>query len=89
VRCAAEIIYVPDRTLDCDVEGIGPRTYRAGDALTVPAGAVHSVRNLASDAAAELVTYFVEKGKPFIVLVDWPGGRSPVRVVAAFCACNP
>jgi hypothetical protein len=34
--------------------------------LTVPAGAVHSVRNVASGSAAELATYVVEKGKPLL-----------------------
>ena len=35
--------------------------------ITEPA---HAVRNVGSGTAAELATYFVEKGKPFIVVVD-------------------
>ena len=31
---------------------------------------VHSVKNVGSGNAAELATYIVEKGKPFLVLVD-------------------
>jgi quercetin dioxygenase-like cupin family protein len=45
-------------------------TCNAGDALTVPAGAVHSVRNVGSGNAAELATYVVEKGKPVIALAE-------------------
>jgi mannose-6-phosphate isomerase-like protein (cupin superfamily) len=36
------------------------------DTLTVPAGAVHSVRNVGSGNATELATYIVEKGKPLL-----------------------
>jgi mannose-6-phosphate isomerase-like protein (cupin superfamily) len=43
---------------------------RASDALTVPAGAVHAVRNVGSGNAAELATYIVEKGKPLLTLVE-------------------
>lgn len=65
-----EVIYVLDGTLEYDVDGVGARTYSAGEALTVPAETVHSVRNVGGGDAAELATYFVEEGKPFIVLVD-------------------
>lgn len=34
--------------------------------LTVPAGAIHAVRNAGSGNAAELATYVVEKGKPLL-----------------------
>jgi hypothetical protein len=36
----------------------------------VPADTVHSVRNVGNGTAAELATYVVEKGKPFIVLAE-------------------
>jgi len=65
-----EVIYVLEGTLEYDVDGIGPKTYEAGDALTVPPETVHSVRNVGGGDAAELATYFVEKGKPFIVVVE-------------------
>ena len=45
-------------------------TCNAGDALTVPAGAIHAVRNVGSGDAAELATYVVEKGKPLITLAE-------------------
>ena|SRR5689334_6893173 len=65
-----EIIYVLDGTLEYDIDGIGPKTYKAGEALMVPPETVHSVRNVGSGDAAELATYVVEKGKPFLVVVD-------------------
>ena len=64
-----EIIYVLEGTLVYEVEGKPPTTYKAGDVLLVPAGAIHSVKNLGSGNGAELATYVVEKGKPLITLV--------------------
>jgi len=51
------------------MEGKPPATYKAGDVLLVPAGAIHWVKNIASGNGAELATYVVEKGKPLITLV--------------------
>jgi quercetin dioxygenase-like cupin family protein len=65
-----EIIYVLEGELEYDIDGVGARTYRAGDALMVPAETPHSVKNVGTVDGAELATYVVEKGKPFIVLVD-------------------
>lgn len=64
-----EIIYVIEGTLLYDVEGRPPTTYKAGEVLIVPAGAIHSVKNIGSGNGAELATYVVEKGKPLITLV--------------------
>ena len=64
-----EIIYVLDGTLEYQVEGKPTATYKAGDVLLVPAGAIHSVKNVGSGNGAELATYVVEKGKPLITLV--------------------
>jgi quercetin dioxygenase-like cupin family protein len=65
-----EIIYILEGSLEYQVEGQPTRTCNAGDALTVPAGAVHAVRNAGSGNAAELATYVVEKGKPVITVVE-------------------
>ena len=65
-----EIIYVLEGTLEYHIDGQPPRTYEAGDALLVPAETVHSVRNVGTGKAAELATYIVEKGKPFLVVVE-------------------
>jgi len=63
-----EIIYILEGSLEYQIEDQPPRTCNAGDALTIPAGAVHAVRNAGSANAAELATYVVEKGKPVIAL---------------------
>jgi len=64
-----EIIYVLEGMLEYQIEGKAPRTYKAGDVLFVPAGAIHSAKNVGSNNGAELATYIVEKGKPLITLV--------------------
>jgi mannose-6-phosphate isomerase-like protein (cupin superfamily) len=42
----------------------------AGDVLFVPAGAIHTAKNVGSGNGAELATYVVEKGKPLFTLVE-------------------
>ena len=65
-----EIIYVLEGELEYAIEGSEPRTYKAGEALLVPPETVHAVRNVGGGPAAELATYVVEKGKPFLVVVE-------------------
>ena len=65
-----EIIYVLEGSLEYQIDGRPAQTYNAGDVLMVPAETVHVVRNTGTGSAAELATYFVEKGKPFLVVVD-------------------
>jgi quercetin dioxygenase-like cupin family protein len=65
-----EVIYVIGGTLEYEIEGQKTKTVSAGEALTVPARAVHSVKNVGDAAAAELATYVVEKGKPLIALAE-------------------
>ena len=62
-----EIIYVLEGTFEYRLEG-RPVTIGAGEALFVPAGMVHSARNVGRADAVELATYIVEKGKPLVVL---------------------
>src|SRR6266566_7891005 len=64
-----EIIYVIEGTLEYQIEGQPTRTVKPGDVLFVPAGAIHSVKNIGTGNGAELATYVVEKGKPLITLV--------------------
>lgn len=64
-----EIIYVLEGTLEYQIEGKPPVTVKPGDVLFVPAGTIHSVKNVGSGNGAELATYVVEKGKPLLVLV--------------------
>ena len=42
---------------------------KAGEVLFIPAGTVHSAKNVGSGKGAELATYVVEKGKPLFTLV--------------------
>src|SRR5215470_14207083 len=65
-----EIIYILEGSLEYQIEGQPPKTFNAGDALTVPAGVVHAVRNVGGGNAAELATYVVEKGKPLLTLAE-------------------
>jgi quercetin dioxygenase-like cupin family protein len=63
-----EIVYVIEGSLEYQLEGKPPMTLKAGDVLFIPAGTVHSAKNVGSGNAAELATYIVEKGKPLVVL---------------------
>jgi quercetin dioxygenase-like cupin family protein len=65
-----EIIYVLEGSLEYHVDGRPPTTVNAGEVLLVPAETPHAVRNVGNANAAELATYVVEKGKPFLVVVD-------------------
>jgi len=64
-----EIIYVLEGTWEYTVEGKPPRIVKAGDVLFIPAGAIHSARNVGPGRAVELATYIVEKGKPLVTVV--------------------
>jgi quercetin dioxygenase-like cupin family protein len=65
-----EIIYVLEGSLEYHLEGREPATLNAGDVLLVPAETIHAVKNVGSGNASELATYFVEKDKPFLVVVE-------------------
>ena len=65
-----EIIYVLEGELEYQIDGEETRTVKAGEALTVPAQAVHAVRNVGSGTGTELATFVVENGKPLITLAD-------------------
>jgi quercetin dioxygenase-like cupin family protein len=65
-----EIICVLEGELEYSIDGQPPKTYGAGEALTVRAETVHSVRKIGDGVAAELATYIVGQGKPFIVLAE-------------------
>ena len=62
-----EIVYVVEGLLEYVIDGKPPVTLKAGDVLFIPAGAVHTVKNVGTSKAAELATYIVEKGKPLLV----------------------
>lgn len=64
-----EIVYVLEGILEYHLEGQAPVTLKAGDVLFIPAGVVHSARNVGKGKGSELATYTVEKGKPLSVFV--------------------
>ena len=63
-----EVIYVLEGTLEYQLKDKPPVTLKAGDVLFIPAGAVHSARNVGNVTGSELATYIVEKGKPLLTL---------------------
>jgi quercetin dioxygenase-like cupin family protein len=65
-----EIVYVLEGQMQYQLEGKPPVTLKAGDVLFIPAGNVHSAKNVGTDNAAEPATYIVEKGKPLVELID-------------------
>jgi quercetin dioxygenase-like cupin family protein len=65
-----EIIYVLEGTWEYTVEGKPPLTLKAGEVLFIPAGTIHSAKNVGSGNGVELATYVVEKGKPLLTLVN-------------------
>ena len=54
--------------VEYQLEGRPPVTLKAGESLYIPNGTPHSAKNVGSGNAAELATYFVEKGKPLLAL---------------------
>lgn len=61
-----EVAYILEGTLEYNLEGRSPITLNAGEALFIPAGTPHWVRNVGPGKASELATYLVEKGKPLV-----------------------
>jgi quercetin dioxygenase-like cupin family protein len=63
-----EIIYVIEGSLEYEIDGQLAKV-KAGDVLFVPAGAIHTAKNIGSGNGAELATYIVEKGKPLLTVI--------------------
>ena len=64
-----EIIYVLEGLLEYQLDGKPPIRAKAGDVLFIPAGVIHSAKNIGNSMAAELATYIVKKGKPLLVII--------------------
>jgi quercetin dioxygenase-like cupin family protein len=64
-----EIVYVLEGSLEYQVEGRAPVTLKAGEVLFVPAGGIHTAKNVGHGNGAELATYIVEKGKPLLSVI--------------------
>jgi quercetin dioxygenase-like cupin family protein len=65
-----ELVYVLEGTLEFQLEGQTPVTLKAGEVLFVPAGTVHTAKNVSSGNSTALSTYLVEKGKPLLTLAQ-------------------
>jgi quercetin dioxygenase-like cupin family protein len=63
-----ELVYVVEGLLEYQLDGRPPVTLKAGEVLFIPYGTIHAVKNVGSGNAAELATYFAEKGKPLLVV---------------------
>jgi quercetin dioxygenase-like cupin family protein len=59
-----EVSYVLEGTLQLEVAGQPPRTLKAGEAFSIPAGVVHAAKNVDTGPTKVLATYIVEIGKP-------------------------
>jgi quercetin dioxygenase-like cupin family protein len=64
-----EVIFVLEGEIEYYIDGKPPVTLKPGDVLFVPAGVIHSAKNIGRTNGAELATYIVEKGKPLVTLV--------------------
>jgi quercetin dioxygenase-like cupin family protein len=70
VHPGEEIIYVLQGSLEYQVDGQPTKVYNAGEALTVPAGVIHAVRNASTSTGTALATDIVEKGKPLLTVAQ-------------------
>jgi len=64
-----ELVYVLEGSLQYEVDGKPAAALNAGGVLFIPAGTIHSAKNIGSGNGAELATYFVARGKPLVALV--------------------
>lgn len=67
-----EISYIAEGAVTLMIAGQPPRTVSAGQALIVPAGAVHNARNDGTTPAVIIAVYVVEKGKPLRSIAPEP-----------------
>lgn len=61
-----EIAFVMEGMLEYQIDGQPPVTLKAGQSFFIPAGAIHSAKNVGSGESKELATYIVEKGRPLV-----------------------
>lgn len=63
----AEIAYVLSGVIEYELNGKTVRL-KAGESIYIPAGTVHSAKNVAAGTTSELATYVVEKNQPIVIL---------------------
>ncbi|MUV15273.1 cupin domain-containing protein [Noviluteimonas gilva] len=62
-----EVAYVLEGRIEYHIDGKPPDVLMPGDTVFIPAGVVHSARNLDENTrSTELATYIVERGKPLV-----------------------
>lgn len=64
-----ELVYVLEGSLEYRLDGKPPVILEPGDVLFIPAGTIHSAKNVGTGRGAELATHIVEKGKPLLKVV--------------------
>lgn len=65
-----EVVYVLEGTLEFQLEGQPPVTVKAGEVFFVPAGTIHTAKNVSGGNSMVLSAYIVEKGKPLLTMVQ-------------------
>src|SRR5271156_1960397 len=65
-----ELVYVLEGAIEFQLEGQPPVTVKAGEVFFIPAGTVHTAKNVTNGNSAALSTYIVEKGKPLLTLAQ-------------------
>ena len=59
-----ESTYILEGTVQLEIDGKPPVISKAGDVIIIPAGTIHSAKNVGTTQARVLANYIVEKGKP-------------------------
>ena len=59
-----ESTYILEGTVQLEIDGKPPVISKAGDVIFIPAGTIHSAKNIGTTPAKVLANYIVEKGKP-------------------------
>ncbi|HEX8404368.1 MAG TPA: cupin domain-containing protein [Duganella sp.] len=62
-----EIAYVLSGSIEYELNGKTVRL-QAGESIYLPAGTVHSAKNIGTGITSELATYVVEKNQPIVIL---------------------
>jgi quercetin dioxygenase-like cupin family protein len=65
-----ELVYVLEGTLEFQLDGQPPVTLKPGEVLFVPAGTIHTAKNVNGGNSVALSTYIVEKGKPLLTMAQ-------------------
>jgi quercetin dioxygenase-like cupin family protein len=65
-----EIAYVIKGEVEYKLGDQAPVTLKAGQSVYIPAGTIHSARNVGDGEASELATYLVDKDKQIVNLAE-------------------